>query len=65
MGAELQAIYHRINFGITNTEGPWIILSDSIDAIHAIRSDKIFKGVEEAIIQDIKDQLRNFEVKRV
>lgn len=65
MVAELQAIYHGVLFGISNTEGPWRIFSDSVDAIHAIRSRKSYKGVEEAIIQEIKLQFRNSSVEGV
>lgn len=54
MAAELQAIYDGLDYGKRNLNGSMKILSDSIDAIHAIRNDLNYKGVEELLIKRLK-----------
>lgn len=37
-------------------------MSDTIDAIHAIKAGNNYKGVEEDIVQHVRDQFKNSQV---
>lgn len=62
LNAELYAIANGLDFGMNNVEGPWRILTDSLDAFHAIRSENSYKGLEEDILQKLRTQFRNSQV---
>lgn len=65
LAAELQAIADGITYGLCNFPGPLRILSDSLEAVHAIHSGAIYKGPEEMQVQGVKKLLADSSVKGV
>lgn len=62
MAAEVKAIYNGVLFGEHNLQGPKRILSDSLEAIHAIRGKEMYKGVEEINIRITKRLIEGFSI---
>lgn len=65
MAAELQAIRDGINFWKNNLNGHLKIMSDSIESIHAIRINSIYKGVEKELIKELRTRILDPSVKDV
>lgn len=65
MAAELITIKNGLLLGNLNSQTPWRIYSDSINAIHVIQLGKRYKGVEENIILTIKQLMRDSSVEGV
>lgn len=65
LAAELKAILHGVEYGLSNTRGPWRVFSGSIEVIHAVCSDISYKGVEEDTIREVKKLFSNSLVQGV
>lgn len=65
MAAELQAMQDGLLFGKHHRPGPFRILSDSLEAIHAVLSEIQYERVEELLIKDIKSHINDSAVKEV
>lgn len=65
MAAEMQAITDGIEYEKGHFYGPLRVLSDSLEAMHSIHNDSMYKGVEELHIQAVKKLISDYSVKGV